>query len=182
MKAIAIIGSKNKEGRTASSANAICDGIIEGGGEVEKVFLANLKIERCLQCETSGWGICDTEGKCIIKDDFANLTEKIASADIIIFATPVYFSELSESMKAFIDRLRRTCINDDAHPQYKEKRVVGICMAGGSGNGSVACCLSLETALLRCGFDVVDMIPVKRQNIDVKLEVLKKTGKWLTKR
>jgi multimeric flavodoxin WrbA len=182
MKILALIGSKNLNGLTASSVNAICDGIIEGGGEVEKIFLPDLKIERCLQCGTRGWGICDTEGKCIIADDFASLTEKISSADIIIFATPVYFSELSESMKAFIDRLRRTCINDDAHPQYKEKQVLGICMAGGSGNGSIACCLTLETALLRCGFDVVDMIPVKKQNIDVKLEILKKTGKWLTKR
>jgi len=182
MKTLVIIGSKNTNGRTAASANAICDGIIESGGEVERIFLTNLKIERCRQCDDNGWGICDTKGGCIIDDDFASLIKKIASADSIVFATPVYFSELSESMRAFIDRLRRTCINDDAHPEYKEKRVVGICMAGGSGGGSVACCLTLETALLRCGFNVIDMIPVKRQNIDVKLRVLKTTGKWLVEK
>ena len=176
MKALVIIGSKNISGRTATSANAICDGIIESGGEVEKIFLTNLKIERCRQCEDNGWGICDTKGRCIIDDDFASLIKKITAVDIIIFATPVYFSELSESMRAFINRLRRTCINDDAHPEYKEKLVIGICMAGGSGSGSVACCLTLETALLRCGFNVIDMIPVKRQNINVKLRVLKMIG------
>lgn len=182
MKTLAIIGSKNKNGLTAASADAICNGAFKGGGEVEKIFLSDFKIERCRQCKDNGWGICEEKGKCVINDDFPDLIKKIASADIIVFATPVYFSELSESIRAFIDRLRRTCINDDAHPEYREKLAIGICMAGGSGSGAVACCLSLETALLRCGFNVVDMISVNRQNIDVKLKILETTGGWLVKK
>ncbi len=41
------------------------------------------------------------------------------------------------------------------------------------------CCVSLERVLQTCGFDVVDMIPVRRQNFEHKLAVLELTGKWL---
>jgi hypothetical protein len=57
---------------------------------------------------------------------------------------------------------------------------IGICYAGGSGNGTVSCAFFLERILQTCGFDVVDMVPVRRQNIDNKLPMLEMTGKWLT--
>jgi hypothetical protein len=38
---------------------------------------------------------------------------------------------------------------------------------------------SLERVLQTCGFDVVDMIPVRRQNIENKIPMLELTGKWL---
>jgi hypothetical protein len=37
----------------------------------------------------------------------------------------------------------------------------------------------LEKVLSRCGFNVVDMVPVRRQNLELKQEVLKMTGRWL---
>jgi hypothetical protein len=52
-------------------------------------------------------------------------------------------------------------------------------MAGGGGGGAPRCAASLEGVLRTCGFDVVDMIPVRRQNLDLKLDVLRTTGKWL---
>ena len=51
-------------------------------------------------------------------------------------------------------------------------------MAGGGG-GAPACTASLEKYLSRCGFDVVDMMPIRRQNLDMKLGILRDTGKWL---
>ena len=37
----------------------------------------------------------------------------------------------------------------------------------------------LEYALMTCGFDVVDMVPARRQNLDMKLDVLRIVGRWL---
>ena len=176
MKILSIVGSRNPEGRTALSAEAFIQGA--GGAEGEIVMLTELDVERCRQCDEEGWGECRTEGQCVIEDDFASLLDKVGEADVVVFATPVYFSDLSESMRALLDRLRRICMHESGKARFDGKPAVGICMAGGGGGGSPACIASLERVVSRCGFDVVDMVPVRRQNFDLKLEVLKATGKW----
>jgi NAD(P)H-dependent FMN reductase len=188
MKTLIISGSRTPEGRTASLINALCKGIGNAGGKSEVIFLPQMKIELCRQCNNDGWGICREEDKCVIDDDFASITEKIENADAVVFANPVYFGDLSESMKAFLDRLRRVRskiprqpapnipgpFNNDEGPL-----AVGLCYAGGSGNGTTSCCVNLERILQFCGFDVVDMIPVRRQNLEAKLKIMELTGEWL---
>ena len=174
MKVLVISGSRNPQGQTAKAAKAFLE-----GAKGELIFLPPMHIERCRQCDDNGWGICRTEGRCIIEDDFASLVEKVKSADAVAFATPVYYSDLSESLRAFLDRLRRTCITDAGKPGIHGKQAVGICVAGGGGGGAPMCAASLERILQTCGFDVVDMIPVRRQNLESKLGILKDTGKRL---
>jgi multimeric flavodoxin WrbA len=180
MKALVILGSRNPQGQTARAAESLVQVMASEGSQCERFFLPQMKVERCRQCEDNGWGICRTEGKCVIEDDFASLVDKMRNADAAIFATPVYFSDLSESMRAFLDRLRRTCVHESGRDGISGKRAIGICVAGGGGGGAPTCAASLEKVISRCGFDVVDMIPVRRQNLDMKSEVLKITGKWLS--
>jgi hypothetical protein len=52
-------------------------------------------------------------------------------------------------------------------------------MAGGGGGGAPYSCVILERYLPECGFDVVDMIPIRRQNFEFKLNILPFTGEWL---
>ncbi|MFC1862726.1 flavodoxin family protein [Thermodesulfobacteriota bacterium] len=187
MQALVISGSRNPEGRTASLVNSLCRGISAGGGDSEVIFLPQMNIELCMQCNDDGWGICREDNKCIIEDDFALIVDKIEKADALVLANPVYFGDLSESMKAFMDRFRRvrTMIvprpanmpgpfnNDDG------ALAMGLCYAGGSGNGSTSCCMNLERILQICGFDVVDVIPARRQNLEAKTKILELTGEWL---
>ena len=192
MKTLVISGSRNPEGRTASLIDALCRGITTAGSDSEVIYLPQINIERCRQCNDDGWGICRDETKCIIDDDdFTSVVEKIDDADAVVFANPVYFGDLSESMKAFLDRFRRirTTIpkgplptggpppgpfNDDSGAI-----ALGLCYAGGSGNGTTSCCMNLERTLQICGFDVVDMIPVRRQNLEAKIKIMELTGEWL---
>lgn len=191
MKAIIISGSRNPEGRTALLIKALCKGLESSGGQTEVIYLPNMDIEVCRQCNSDGWGICRDEDKCIIDDDFPSIVEKIDSADVTVFANPVYFGDLSESMKAFLDRLRRVKsriprqpvdpnapmpgpFNNDLGPV-----AMGLCYAGGSGNGTTTCSMNLERTLMFCGFDVVDMLPARRENLDNKLIIAEQTGKWL---
>jgi multimeric flavodoxin WrbA len=180
MKALAILGSRNPEGQTARAAESLVQSMMSEGCQCERFFLPRMKVERCRQCEDNGWGICRTEGKCVIEDDFASLVGNMRNADAVIFATPVYFSDLSESMRAFLDRLRRTCVHESGRDGISGKRAIGICVAGGGGGGAPTCAASLEKVISRCGFDVIDMVPVRRQNLDMKPEVLEITGKWLS--
>jgi len=174
-----VSGSRNPQGQTARAAEALLDGLRRGGADADVVFLPTLAIERCRQCDQAGWGACRAEGRCVIDDDFAALVDRLKAADAVAVVTPVYFSDLAESLRAFLDRLRRTCRHDAGKEGLVGKPAVGLCVAGGGGGGAPACTASLEKVLLTCGFDVVDMVPVRRQNLDMKLDVLKTVGRWL---
>jgi multimeric flavodoxin WrbA len=179
MNVTAILGSRNPEGQTARATNALLDAMTAKGWTADKVFLPELKIERCRQCNPNGWGLCRSDGRCVIEDDFGGVTERIRAADLAVFATPVYFSDLSESLRAYLDRLRRIGRHEAGKAGIEGKRAVGICVAGGGGGGAPACAVSLEKVLNTCGFNLLDMAPVRRQNLETKRQVLQITGEWL---
>ena len=191
MKLMVISGSRNPEGRTALLINALCKGVESSGGETEVIYLPKMDIELCQQCNSDGWGICRDEDKCIVDDDFSSIVEKIDNADVNVFANPVYFGDLSESMKAFLDRLRRVKSKIPRQPVDPSAPMpgpfnndlgpiaMGLCYAGGSGNGTTSCAMNLERTLMFCGFDVVDMLPARRENLENKLIIAEQTGKWL---
>ena len=182
MKAFIVSGSRNPKGQTARAAEALLEGLRAGGAEGEIVYLPPLKIERCRQCDDDGWGLCSQKGRCVIKDDLADLVDRLRAADVVAFATPVYFGDLAESLRAMFDRLRRTCMHEAGKRGLAGKPAVGLCVAGGGGGGAPACTVSLERVLATCGFDVVDMVPVRRQNLEAKLEILRATGRRLATR
>jgi multimeric flavodoxin WrbA len=182
MKALAILGSRDPRGKTAALTQALLDGLEEKGAAAEKIFLTSLDLEVCRQCENDGWGVCRSEGRCVIEDDFDEVVQGIDDADVVIFSTPVYFGDLSESMKTFTDRLRRCTAQLYDRPGRKKnfKPVLGICCAGGGGGGAESCCVNLKKVLIQCGFEVIDMLPTRRQNLPLKLNTLRVTGEWLT--
>jgi len=180
MKALIINGSRSPKGQTAQAADAVCEGLTKAGATVEQVFLPTLQIEHCRQCDENGWGLCRKEGRCVVDDAFPGLVEKIRAADAVVFATPVYYSDLSESLKAFADRLRRICTQAIGRAGIERKPMIGVCVAGGGGGGAPQCCANLAGVMGICGFDIVDSIPVRRQNLQARLPALKHAGQWLT--
>ncbi|NLE77068.1 MAG: flavodoxin family protein [Chloroflexi bacterium] len=180
MRVLVIMGSRNREGQTAQAAAALLRGMESHGWESETVFLPEMSIDHCHQCNERGWGGCRMMGCCRgADDDFGPLVERIRAADLVVFGNPVYFADLSESLWAFLRRLRRICTHEDGKQGIVGKRAVGICLAGGSGGGAPETLVVLEKTLAGSGFDVVDLIPVRRQNFEHKLQVLHLTGEWL---
>ena len=174
MKVISVQSSPNLNGLTSSLAQAALRGVNATGGETELIHLNNLNIEPCIACD-DGWGICRTDGACILEDDFQTLYAKIAQCDALIFATPVYWHDISESAKIFLDRLRR-CERGRDFKTFLGKKVIGIASAGGSGRGAVRALYALEEYLRRFGFDIFDLVPVTRFSKGHKLEMLEKAG------
>ena len=75
-------------------------GALEAGNAVEKVRVAEKKISYCrgcYYCQKSG-------GECAIKDDMAELLQKMIDADVIVLSSPVYFYSIAAQLKAVIDR------------------------------------------------------------------------------
>ena len=93
-------GSPRKHGNSDLLCDEFMRGAKESGHNVEKVFLRNKKIGYCLAC----YHCKDHDGVCAIKDDMAELLDKMNAADVVVMASPVYFYSVNAQMKAFIDR------------------------------------------------------------------------------
>ena len=74
-------------------------GAIESGNEVELVSLKDKSIAFCKGCLA-----CQKIEHCVISDDANAITEKMEVADVIVWATPIYYYEMSGQMKTMIDR------------------------------------------------------------------------------
>ncbi|WP_455539722.1 flavodoxin family protein [Terrisporobacter sp.] len=94
-----ISASFRKGGNSDLLSNEFIKGAREAGHQVEKIYLTDKKMEFCRGCL-----VCQTTGKCIIKDDIAEVLEKMRKVDVIVFTTPIYYYEMSGQMKTFLDR------------------------------------------------------------------------------
>ena len=74
-------------------------GAKEAGHNVEFVSLKDKEINFCKGCMA-----CQKIGKCVINDDANEITLKMKNADVIVWATPIYYYEMSGQMKTLIDR------------------------------------------------------------------------------
>ena len=124
-------------GLTAACAAAAVKGIRAGGGEAEEIRLNDLKIDKCHACG-DGWGTCLPEHRCKEEDDFQGLHLRQAQVDGYVLVTPVYWGELSESAKAFTDRLRRCeATRERGESWLFDKPVIAVVAAGGYGQSSL---------------------------------------------
>jgi multimeric flavodoxin WrbA len=89
--------------RKHGNSNALCDrfmeGAIESSHQVEKVVLAEKKINYCTGCYA-----CRSKGLCAQKDDMAQILDSMIAVDVIVLATPMYFYTMCAQMKTAIDR------------------------------------------------------------------------------
>ena len=90
--------------RTNSNSDILtrqCEkGAIEAGHEVEYVSLKGKRIEYCIGCLS-----CIKSGHCVLKDDVADIMERVRQAEVIVYATPIYYYEMCGQMKTLLDRL-----------------------------------------------------------------------------
>ena len=52
----------------------------------------------------TGCNSCGMNGPCVFKDDFEFVRKHIVDADMVVFATPMYYFGISAQIKAVIDR------------------------------------------------------------------------------
>jgi multimeric flavodoxin WrbA len=177
MKVVAVQSSPNLDGLTSNLTKAVLRGVEASGHDTEIIHLNQLNVKRCIACE-NGWGDCRTKGTCILEDDFESLRRKITTADALVFATPVYWHDLSESAKSFLDRLRR-CETGLEFETFNGRKAIGIASAGGSGRGVVRALYNLEDYLRRLSFEIFDLVPVTRFSKDHKIVMLEEAGRRL---
>ncbi|MHB0856443.1 MAG: flavodoxin family protein [Anaerolineae bacterium] len=169
MKVMVVSSSPNKEGLTAACAASAAEGLRRAGQEVELLSLNDYVVCVCRACG-DGWGSCRSEQRCDQEDDFAELHERFIQADAYALVTPVYWGEPSESMKAFLDRMRR-CEHQSSSRRGRlvGKRMLLVAAAGGGGGGVVSCLEMLERWSEHVGTRLFDVIGITRFNRSYKL-------------
>ena len=99
MKIVVLEGSPNKNGSTHILADCFRQGAEGAGHTVEMIDVAHAKIHPCTGCIHCGY-----EGLCVQKDDVEDIRGKILDADMLVFATPLYYYGMSAQLKTLVDR------------------------------------------------------------------------------
>lgn len=103
-KILIISGSPNKDGNTAALVEWFADGARSEDAQVEVVHAAFLKLKAagCTSCRA-----CQTrvEYRCVIDDEATPVLGKMALADAIVMASPLYFFAASAQLKVIVDRM-----------------------------------------------------------------------------
>lgn len=97
---LVLTGSPRNGGNTDKLADAFIAGAQVAGHETVKFTTADKHIKGCIDCKT-----CFTKGSaCSIPDDFVKLAPLLEAADMVVFATPMYWFTFPAQMKAAIDK------------------------------------------------------------------------------
>ncbi|MBR2781398.1 MAG: flavodoxin family protein [Eubacteriaceae bacterium] len=99
MNIIILMGSPNRNGSTSILADAFCRGAKEKGHDCEIIDVCHADIHPCTGCVKCGY-----EGPCVQKDGVESIKQKLLTADMVVFATPLYYYGMSSQLKTMIDR------------------------------------------------------------------------------
>ncbi len=100
MKIVALLGSPRPKSNSALLAQAFLDACAQKGAQVETHRLNQMSYQGCQACMG-----CKTKAEaCILQDDLTPVYEAIRSAEVVVFASPVYFGDLSGQLKLALDR------------------------------------------------------------------------------
>ena len=174
MNITVIYSSPNTDGLTASAKDRVVAGLKAKGAEINEIWLNGADIRMCQACG-NGWGTCRSEGTCVIQDGFADVYKAVREADGVVFVTAVYWHDMTEVLKAFMDRMRR-CDRHHNHTLDGKKVMLTAC-AGGSGNGAVRCLEVMEYVLDKMNMKCVERLPVTRFSREYMLPALEEAGK-----
>lgn len=101
-KVLVLDGSTRKLGNTSILLQHFVDGAKNNTEDIEQVLAKDIDIKYCNGCLR-----CNLIKRCSIRDDdWGDLSQKIDEADVLVFASPIYFHYVTAPLKNIIDRFR----------------------------------------------------------------------------
>ena len=120
-----LVGSGHKDSCSYKIGKNIVDYFDDELFDIKLIDIAQLGLRECLGCE-----YCKAhQGICIIKDAMTEIYQEIAQSDILIFISPVYFSNIPAMLKKLIDRCQ-LFYNLRDKSSIKRKQFLGIHLGG----------------------------------------------------
>ena len=99
-KVIVVTSSPRKGGNSEMLANKFAEGARSAGNQVVQIAVRDLGLQFCTGCM-----YCQSHDKCVLNDGMNALYSEFETADVLAFATPVYYYSVSGQLKTFLDRL-----------------------------------------------------------------------------
>lgn len=101
MKKVLIISTSLRTNSNSDILARECErGARDAGLDVEYVSLKGKEIKYCIGCLS-----CQKTNRCVLKDDVVDIMAKVKEAEVIVYATPIYYYEMCGQMKTLLDRL-----------------------------------------------------------------------------
>ncbi len=101
MKRVVVISTSLRAGSNSNAlAEQFAEGAMTAGNEVEFISLKGKEVIFCIGCLS-----CQKTGACVFKDDVPAIMDSVLDADVVCWATPIYYYEMSGQMKTLIDRM-----------------------------------------------------------------------------
>ena len=100
MNVLCLLGSPRAEGNSGAIARQLCDELAGRGATISCHELATLRYSGCrnlFHCKTGG-------DRCGLIDDLTPILEEVREADLLVLASPIYFTDISSDLKAVIER------------------------------------------------------------------------------
>ena len=127
MRKILIISTSLRNNSNSDILARECErGARDAGLDVDYVSLKGKEIKYCIGCMS-----CQKTNKCILKDDVADIIAKVKDAEVIVYATPIYYYEMSGQMKTLLDRLNPLYTRD-----YNFRDIYMIATAADDGDAT----------------------------------------------
>ena len=123
-------GAARKNGNTAALVKAFAEGALNAGNSLKEFYLQDLNVHGCLGCGRCSVIPKGSDDLCVQKDDMSEIIKAFLKADVVVFASPVYFWTVSGPLKTVTDRLYAAL----RHLGYQGFRRRGVLLmtAGGS--------------------------------------------------
>ncbi|MDR1947765.1 MAG: flavodoxin family protein [Spirochaetaceae bacterium] len=164
MKYLIVSGNPKSDGLCYSVTEQLIRGAKDGGAETDVLIVE--KLARCHVCG-DGWGTCREKHSCAFGGDgFNDAQERIRNSDQFCFITPVYWGEMAEALKGFLDRLRRCEFGQSG--ALSGKQILLVASPGGTGNGMLSCLEQMDRFCRHTGAVIFDYIGINRWNHDYK--------------
>jgi len=153
-KILAVYGSPRRKGNTALLLRKAVQGARDEGADVEEIVLRDLNMSPCLEI----YG-CKKDGRCVIRDDFQAVYDKLLACRGLMLASPIFFYTVSAQTKILMDRcqslwVKKYWIDKTPFGQWEAKRR-GLFISVGATKGKKLFEGVLHT--VRYFFDVLDM-------------------------
>ena len=151
MKTIALIGSPRKNGNCDQLASKLLDST---EGFTKKFYLNEVDLQYCNACQAC------KKGDCVKDDDARKIIDEMLDSDIIVFASPIYYGQMSAQAKTIVDRFYM--ISQNPEKSLEGKKVIQIFTQANPGDAFDGYIKSLEAMpFAYMGMEVIDTIVAK---------------------
>lgn len=104
-KVIILNGSPRKNWNTHKMCESFAKGVSESGAEAEIINLYDIDFKGCRSCFACKLKDGKNFGRCAYPDGLTPILDKIAAADGVVIASPIYFGDITGVMRSCLERL-----------------------------------------------------------------------------